>query len=141
MPLRLSDPLGAALVVAVLLTVWLITSGSGVTDPRSGIARPAGFGPVVPYGNDVPLWTVVLASGSFCERKDSQTLVPWATPYFACASSRARAELTSLPPPVPKMPATTAAVATTSVTFQGWVGHCRPSATYSPGYAMPTVLM
>ena len=95
-PWSASEPFGAGFAAALALTVWSITSGSGVTEPRSGIARPAGSGPVVPYGNVVPLCTVVLASGSFCERNDSHTLVPSATPYFACASSNAKADVTSL---------------------------------------------
>ena len=62
--------------------------------------------------------------GSLARRKSFHTAVP---ARFPSASSRAasstRAELTSLPPPRPKIPATSEAIEITSVTLES-LGPC-----------------
>ena len=78
-------------------------------------------------------WTVVGASGSLATRKSAQARLPARFPNRFRAASSTSAELTSLPPPLPKIPATSDAIEITSVTFQssgpaGW-----PSSGYSPG--------
>ena len=103
--------------------------------PGSGSARPLAFfalrGPLA-YGKARPC-TVVGASGSFWLRKSAQTRLPFLRPNFCLASSSTSAEPTSPPPPLPKIPATSDAVAITSVTFHG-SGPCGwPSAGYSTG--------
>jgi hypothetical protein len=95
------------------------------------LATAAGLGAVsVWYGKDCPR-TVVGASGSSLRRKSFQTWVPVTPPNRARAALRASALSTSEPPPLPKMPPTNAAVATTSVAFQS--SSVLPSAAYSPG--------
>jgi hypothetical protein len=75
--------------------------------------------------------TVVGASGSFARRKSFQTCVPPMIPNLARAALRASMLSTSEPPPLPKMPPTRAAVATTSVGFQS--SSVLPIAAYSTG--------
>ncbi|CAM5476595.1 hypothetical protein SVIOM74S_06870 [Streptomyces violarus] len=90
------------------------TSGSWVTEPASGRARPCGSAGLVAYGKLPSCW-VRTASGSLRSRKDSHTLVPSATPYFSWAARSERALLTSPPPPEPNSAPMTDARATMSV--------------------------
>jgi hypothetical protein len=60
-------------------------------------------------------------------------LVPFFLPNAARASSSTSAELTSEPPPRPKMPATNEAVEITSDTFQGSGPSGWTMAAYSAG--------
>ena len=76
---------------------------------------------------------MVGASGSSAERKSAHTFFPFLRPNRSLASSRTSAEPTSFPPPRPKIPATSEAVAITSVTFQLAGPWGRPSAAYSLG--------
>ncbi|CAM5636929.1 hypothetical protein SGLAM104S_03624 [Streptomyces glaucescens] len=122
----------------VALPVRSCTRGSRVTEPVSGRARPCGSAGFTAYGK-LPSWTVRVASGSLRIRKDSQTSVPLATPYFDWAASRESALFTSPPPPEPNRAPMTVASATRSVgvkcsmvpalvTESLW-----PVRTYSPG--------
>src|SRR4030088_444051 len=109
------------------------TGGAGgvkVTDPMSGIASPrAANGEVVWYGNG--LATVVGASRSFLERKSSHAGRPARSPKRRWKAWSVSAELTSLPPPLPKIPPISEAVAITSVTVK--CCGALPNAAYSPG--------
>ncbi|SCD54551.1 hypothetical protein GA0115252_10935 [Streptomyces sp. DfronAA-171] len=113
--------------------------GSFVTEPESGIASPAAFSGFSAYGKAVPSWIVETVSGSSRWRKDSQTWVPFSTPYFCCAESSESAWSTSPPPPLPKRPPTTEASAIMSVTLKGSMspalvmGSILPVRSYSPG--------
>ncbi len=75
--------------------------------------------------------TVVGASGSFLERKPSHALRPAFLPIRLTNACIVSAEFSSLPPPRPKMPPTSEAIAITSVTFHGSIGFF--SSAYSPG--------
>ena len=75
---------------------------------------------------------MVGASGSFLERNPSQALRPAFLPILSTIACMVSAELSSLPPPLPKMPPTSEAIAITSVGFHGSIGF--PSSTYSPGF-------
>ena len=104
--------------------------GVNWTDPASGSASPReANGVVVSYGNERD--TVVGASGSFFSRKSSQAARPDRLPKRCWKAWRVRAERTSLPPPLPKIPPISEAVAITSV----GVKCCGtlPKAAYSPG--------
>ena len=102
-----------------------------MTEPGSGIARPRfANGLVVSYGKRLPS-TVVGASGSFFSRKSSQARFPARLPKRLTNACSSWAERSSEPPPRPKMPPISDAVAITSVT-----DHCcgvLPSAAYSAG--------
>src|ERR1700716_3617767 len=108
------------------------TGGAGgvkVTDPMSGIASPrAANGEVVSYGNG--LATVVGASRSFLDRKSSHAARPAPSPKRRWNACRGSAELTS-PPPLPKIPPISEAVAITSVAVK--CCGTLPNAAYSPG--------
>ncbi len=98
---------------------------------RSGSARPRLAKALrVSYGK--ALETVVGASGSFLERKPSQALRPAFLPIRLTNACIVSAEFSSLPPPWPKMPPTSEAIAITSVGFHGSI--CLPSSVYSPGF-------
>ena len=109
------------------------TGGAGgvnCTVPGSGKARPReANGELVSYGKDRE--TVVGASGSFLERKSCHAAAPVRFPKRRWNDCRVRAELTSLPPPLPKMPPIREAVAITSVGVKCW--GTLPKAAYSPG--------
>jgi len=81
---------------------------------------------------------VVGASGSFFERKPSQAWRPARLPIRATIDSIVSAEFSSLPPPRPKMPPISEAIATTSVVFHGSIG-C-PSSVYSAGFSVGLAL-
>jgi hypothetical protein len=70
-------------------------------------------------------------SGSSFERKSFHARRPFRTPKRSTNACATRAERSSSPPPFPKMPPTSDAVAITSVSFQSWT--CWPIAAYSPG--------
>jgi len=100
------------------------------TEPRSGIASPRDAnGEVVSYGNDFR--TVVGASGSFLERKSSHAARPLRSPKRRWNPCRVSAELTSFPPPLPKIPPISEAVAITSVVVK--CCGTLPNAAYSAG--------
>jgi hypothetical protein len=120
------------------LPVRSYTSCSSATEPASGIAAPCGSSGFEAYGK-LPSWRVRTASGSLRSRKDSQTLVPSATPYFSWAASSESALLTSPPPPEPNRAPMTEASATRSVSLKCWIVPALvmeslwPVRTYSPG--------
>ncbi len=89
--------------------------------PGSGRASPLGWAGGCPYGK-LPPRTVVGASGSLNAWKSAQTLFPGPGPNRCRAASRASAAPSSPPPPLPKIPATSEAIAITSVTFHSWPG-------------------
>ncbi len=74
------------------------------------------------------------ASGSSAERKSAPHLrARFAAPNCFCASWSTSADFSSLPPPLPKIPPTSAAVAMMSVTFHGLGPIGWLIAPYSPG--------
>ena len=98
----------------------------------SGSARPCLAKALrVSYGKGLAI--VVGASGSFFERKPSQALRPAFLPIRSTNACIVSAEFSSLPPPRPKMPPTSEAIATTSVAFHGSIGFL--SSVYSPGFS------
>src|ERR1700742_5107857 len=88
--------------------------GSGSARPRLAKALS------VSYGKGLEI--VVGASGSFFERKPSQALRPAFLPICSTIASIVSAEFSSLPPPLPKMPPISEAIAITSVGFHGSIG-------------------
>jgi hypothetical protein len=66
-------------------------------------------------------------------RKSLQTRRPARLPNRLRAASSTSAAVSSLPPPLPKIPPTSAPVAITSVAFQSSGPSGRPIAPYSPG--------
>src|SRR3954452_15163558 len=94
---------------------------AGCTVPGSGRATPLAWAGGWPYGKLVP-WTVVGASGSLNDWKSAHTFFPVLAPNRCWAATRDCAAPTSPPPPLPKIPATSEAIAITSATFQLWPG-------------------
>jgi hypothetical protein len=84
------------------------------------------------YGNRVRL-TVTGASGSSAERKSRKIRLPRRAPKRSRRAWRISENWSSAPPPLPKMPPTSDAVAITSVAFHGAGPSGRPIAAYSPG--------
>ncbi len=84
-----------------------------------------------------PVWygklsgIVVGAVGLFFERKPVQMALPCSTPNLSSSARTINAEVTSAPPPRPKIPPNSEAVAMTSVAFQFF--NVAPKAVYSPG--------
>ena len=89
-----------------------------------GVTLVPGSGRASPFGaNESPVWygklsgMVVGAVGLFLERKPVQMALPCSSPNRASSARRISAEVTSAPPPRPKMPPNSVATAITSVAF------------------------
>lgn len=110
------------------------TVSASLSEPWSGRASPslAGCLGASWYGNRLRL-TVVGASGSSKAANWYQSVRPSLEPIRRWNARSCRTSCSSRPPPLPKMPPTSEAVATTSVSFHRSGPSGRPSAAYSPG--------
>ena len=118
--------------LAAIAPVRAASTLESFSEPRSGRATPRGRFGVFWYVKRLPV-TVTGASGSSAERKLRNAFRPLRRPKRCCSASATGVQLSSIPPPLPKMPPTSEAVAIRSSGFHA-SGPCgRLMAAYSPG--------